>query len=56
LNTINAMARPRVTPLSHLLELGVARISFGSALQRLAMTNLGQRLSAIAGGDDDWTS
>lgn len=53
---INGMARPGVAPFSRLLELGVARISFASALHRGAMEGLRRRLTAIAAGSDDQES
>lgn len=52
--TVNAMARPGIARLSRLSELGIARISFGSKLQRLAIDDLGRRLTMIASGQDDW--
>lgn len=51
---VNAMARPGVAPLSALLRLPLARISFAGALQRLSMADLAWRLDAIASGGDDW--
>jgi 2-methylisocitrate lyase-like PEP mutase family enzyme len=51
---VNAMARRGAAPLSALLELPLARISFAGALQRLSVADLAVRLGAIASGDDGW--
>lgn len=40
-------------PVNAMARLGVARISFGSALQRLVTTDLAHRLAAISAGADD---
>jgi hypothetical protein len=50
------MPAPGVARLSRLLAIGVARISFGSALQRAAIGDLEGRLATIAAGADDWAS
>jgi 2-methylisocitrate lyase-like PEP mutase family enzyme len=53
---VNAAPAPGVARFTRLLEVGVARISFGSALQRCAMDDLGRRLKAIAARDEHWAS
>ncbi len=53
---VNGAPAAGVCRLTRLLEIGVARISFGSALQRLAMDDLGRRLQSIVAHDEDWSS
>jgi 2-methylisocitrate lyase-like PEP mutase family enzyme len=53
---VNGLARPGIARCSRLLELGVARISFGSALHGHAATDLERRLQLIAAHRDDWAS
>jgi len=48
------MVRPGVVRLSRLRALGLARISFGSAFERLAVAGFKQRLEVIASGGDEW--
>jgi 2-methylisocitrate lyase-like PEP mutase family enzyme len=45
---VNALAIPRAPSLAELAELGVARVSYGSLLQRQASEQLGRVLAAIA--------
>jgi 2-methylisocitrate lyase-like PEP mutase family enzyme len=52
---VNGMVRPEVAPLSRLRMLGLARLSFGSVLERLSSVGLRQRLGMIAAWDDAWT-
>lgn len=51
---VNGLARPSQPRLSKLLELRLARISFGPALERLGIADLRHRLAAIATSDDRW--
>ena len=51
----NGMARPSAPRLSVLLEIGLARISFGSGLLRLGLADLGRRLAAIGEASDGWS-
>lgn len=44
---VNVLMRPGVPSLTRLGELGVARVSLGGGLQRLAMTALAEHLAAI---------
>jgi 2-methylisocitrate lyase-like PEP mutase family enzyme len=44
---VNILLRPGVPSLSRLAELGVARVSLGGGLQRLAMTTLAEHLAAL---------
>ncbi len=53
---VNAMVFGDRARLSVLLELGVARISFGSQLQHRAESSLRRALDAIARADDGWAS
>lgn len=53
---VNGMARPGLARFSRLRELGLARISFGSALQHLAVGSFRRRLGAIGEGDDGWAA
>lgn len=49
---INIYARPEAPPLARLAQLGVARISFGPWLHRLAMREVTRLVSAIAAGEE----
>lgn len=53
---VNAMAQAGVVRISRLGSLGVARISFGSALHRQVTVDLRRLLEAIARSEDDWTA
>jgi 2-methylisocitrate lyase-like PEP mutase family enzyme len=50
---VNIMLRPGSPSLARLAELGVARVSLGSGLHRLAMVRVGELLEAIQVGDDE---
>ncbi len=49
---VNVLARPGVPSLARLAELGVARVSYGPRLHRLAMARLDAALDAIRAGAD----
>ena len=51
---VNVNARPEAPSLARLAELGVARISFGPWLHRLAMARVDAALAAIRAGVDPW--
>jgi 2-methylisocitrate lyase-like PEP mutase family enzyme len=50
---VNGMVRPRMVRLSRLRALGLARISFGSIFERLAVAGFKERLEVIACGGDE---
>jgi 2-methylisocitrate lyase-like PEP mutase family enzyme len=51
---VNGLVQRGRVRLGRLLEIGLARISFGSGLQRLTTAYFRQRLAAISAGEDDW--
>jgi 2-methylisocitrate lyase-like PEP mutase family enzyme len=51
---VNGLVQQGRVRLGRLREMGIARVSFGSGLQRLTMAYLRQRLAAVLAGDDDW--
>jgi 2-methylisocitrate lyase-like PEP mutase family enzyme len=51
---VNGLVQRGRVRLGRLREIGLARISFGSGLQRLTTAYLRQRLAAISAGEDDW--
>jgi 2-methylisocitrate lyase-like PEP mutase family enzyme len=51
---VNGLVQRGRVRLGRLMEIGLARISFGSGLQRLTAAYLRQRLAAISAGEDDW--
>lgn len=51
---VNGMVMKGLCTLEGLRGLSVARISFGSALQRLSLEGLVHRLEVIAAGEDAW--
>ena len=53
---VNAMARSGQVGISRLRSLGVARISFGSAIHRRIAGDLRRLLEAIARSDDEWAA
>lgn len=53
---LNIYARPEAPALARLAELGVARISFGPWLHRLAMRDVSRLLAAIAAAQDVLTA
>ena len=46
---VNVMRTPRAPALAELAALGVARVSYGSLLQREAMERFGQTLASLGG-------
>jgi 2-methylisocitrate lyase-like PEP mutase family enzyme len=46
---VNILATPQAPPITHLAELGVARISYGSSIHRHVMQELAAFLARI-----DW--
>lgn len=52
--SINAYARPEAPSLARLAELGVARVSYGPWMHRLAMRELDRALKAIRDGEDPY--
>jgi 2-methylisocitrate lyase-like PEP mutase family enzyme len=53
---VNVYARPQAPPLPRLAALGVARVSFGPWLHRLAMRETEAVLRDIAGGQDPYST
>ena len=53
---LNIYAQPSAPPLARLAELGVARVSYGPWLHRLAMQAVQRALTRIAGGEDPFTA
>ena len=53
---INIYAQPNAPPLARLAQLGVARVSYGPWLHRLAMQAVQRALARIAGGEDPYTA
>jgi 2-methylisocitrate lyase-like PEP mutase family enzyme len=53
---LNIYAQPSAPPLARLAELGVARVSYGPWLHRLAMQAVQRALTRIAGGEDPYTA
>ena len=53
---INVYAQPSAPPLARLAELGVARVSYGPWLHRLAMQAMQRALARIGGGGDPYTA
>ncbi len=53
---LNVYARPEAPSLARLAELGVARVSFGPWMHRLAMRALGRALTRIGNGEDPFAS
>ena len=51
---VNGLVHPGRVRLGRLREMGLARISFGSGLQRVTIAYLRRRLSGISAGNDDW--
>jgi len=51
---VNVYARPEAPPLARLAELGVARVSFGPWLYRLALRDVASLLGEIAAGRDPY--
>jgi 2-methylisocitrate lyase-like PEP mutase family enzyme len=51
---LNVLARPGAPSLDRLAELGVARISFGGGLHKLATNTLGRALNSIADHADPY--
>jgi 2-methylisocitrate lyase-like PEP mutase family enzyme len=51
---VNIMARPQGPSLERLSQLGVARVSFGSSLQRLALQAVEDAAIKIAAGEAPW--
>jgi len=49
---VNIYARPEAPPPARLAELGVARVSFGPWIHRLAMREVARVATAIAAGED----
>ena len=47
---VNILALPQAPPISRLAELGVARVSYGSGIQRRLWQNLAAILAEIRGG------
>jgi 2-methylisocitrate lyase-like PEP mutase family enzyme len=52
--SVNGLVQSGRVRLGRLREIGLARISFGSGLQRLTSAYLRRCLTAISAGDDDW--
>jgi 2-methylisocitrate lyase-like PEP mutase family enzyme len=53
---INIYAQPSAPPLARLAGLGVARVSYGPWLHRLAMQAMQRALARIGGGADPYSS
>jgi 2-methylisocitrate lyase-like PEP mutase family enzyme len=53
---INIYAQPSAPPLARLAGLGVARVSYGPWLHRLAMQSVQRALIRIGGGGDPYTA
>ncbi len=51
---VNGLPRGGAASLERLVTMGLARISLGTGLQRLALGDLGRRLRALAQGDPSW--
>jgi 2-methylisocitrate lyase-like PEP mutase family enzyme len=51
---VNIYAQPGAPPLARLAELGVARVSYGPWLHRLAMQAVQRVLTCIRGGEDPY--
>ena len=49
---VNIYARPEAPSPARLAELGVARVSFGPWIQRLAMREVTRLVTAVAAGED----
>ena len=53
---LNIYAQPSAPPLARLADLGVARVSYGPWLHRLAMQAVQRALTRIGGGEDPFTA
>ncbi len=53
---VNIYAQPSAPQLARLAQLGVARVSYGPWLHRLAMQAMQRALARIAGGGDPYTA
>ncbi len=53
---INVYAQPSAPPLARLAQLGVARVSYGPWLHRLAMQAVQRALARIGGGRDPYAA
>ena len=53
---LSVYAQPSAPPLARLAELGVARVSYGPWLHRLAMQAVQRALTRIGGGEDPYTA
>ncbi|HEX6445611.1 MAG TPA: isocitrate lyase/phosphoenolpyruvate mutase family protein [Streptosporangiales bacterium] len=51
---VNALARPQAPSLARLAELGVARVSYGPGLHRLAQGYLADLLGRVGRGEAPW--